>query len=926
MKSLPNAMRRHVPEVLQTSSMDCGPAALCSLLRGMGRVVDYARLRDACNVQLDGTSIDTLEELARELGLDATQMLLPLDCVLLPDQRALPAIAVVTLPGGLAHFVVIWRRVGQRVLIMDPARGRRWLTVEQLQRELFVLRAPVSAQAFRVFAATPDFIAPLSARLHKLVGADERRRLLAQALRDPTCHGLAKLDAVVRATESLVRAGALRAPRETARLLARWCDASDDEGGAAGPPAQHWFVSPAIDDTSSAGDTQEAQVVLSGAVVLVVRGVRSAVDAAQQAEQAARSASLLDASLRAFTPTPTLAARCVSLLGVPGGRLLALLVAGSIALALGGVFESVLLRGQLDLSMHLSCPRQRQLATLAVLSWLLVITVWELWLARAALALGRHIEAQLRIAVLRKLPRLHAQYFHTRAVSDLAERSHMVHLVRGLPSFATSALRALSGLAATALGMVWLSPDSVARVIVAALASLLVPLLLQRSLVERDGRLRAQTASLSRLYFDVLRGATALRAHRGQDAMHAEHEGQLHAWRELGGSFAQLGIRLELIVGVASAGLTAWLFWSYMASVGDATYALLFLYWALTFPAYGRELALLVRQLPSFYNVLRRLFEPLDEPEVGASSNEPVAQAKAPAGLAIRCTDVEVRAGGQALLSGLDLSIARGEHVAVVGASGAGKSTLIACLLGVARPSHGVVSIDGEPLTDARLPWLRAQTAWVDPSVQLWNRSLYDNVGYGREDHAPGIQEALRRSEVSRLAATLPDGLQTTLGEAGRGLSGGEGQRVRFARGLCHRDAKLVLLDEPLRGLDRSRRERLLLDARELWADATLVCVTHDVVETLAFDRVLVFERGRLVEDGVPRTLCTQLGSRYAALLGAEREVLRTLRRDRSWRRLWLEGGALVESLTEIAPHDGTHGLARVSSHVVAQRALWVGK
>lgn len=926
MTALHKSMQRRVPEVLQASSMDCGPAALCSLLRGLGRPVDYGRLRDACNVQLDGTSIDTLEELATQLGLDATQMVLPLDCVLLREQRALPAIAVVTLPGGLTHFVVLWRRAGERVLVMDPAHGRRWVSVEQLMRELYVLRVPVPAQAFRAFAETADFLAPLTVRLNALVGVDEQRRLLSQALRDPTSRGLAKLDAAVRATDSLVRASAVRVRGEAARLITRWCD----ESASAGPPAQHWFATPAEPGAAASNDPADARVLLSGAVVIAVRGVRTEVDTTSEAEQAARSAHALDASLRAHTPPPSLAARCVGLLGAPGARLLALLLTGTMAAAVGGVFESVLLRGQLDLSMHLSDPRQRLFATLAVLSWMLLITAWELGLARAALALGRRVEARLRIAVQRKLPRLHAQYFHTRAVSDLAERSHMVHLVRGLPGFVASSLRALSGLAATALGMVWLSPESAWRIAVATLASLTVPLLLQRALVEQDGRLRAQTASLSRLYFDVLRGATALRAHRGEDAMHAEHEGQLHAWRELGWSFARLGIGLELVVSVVSVGLTGWLFWGYLAGVGEATYALLFLYWALTFPAYGRELALAARQLPSFYNVLRRLFEPLDEPEVGdGASDASPALAETTRGVAIECANLEVRAGGHTLLHGLDLSIASGEHVAVVGASGAGKSTLIACLLGIARPSQGSVFIGGEPLTDARLPAVRAQTAWIDPSLQLWNRSLYDNVCYGREGRSPGMEQALRSSEVSRLAASLPDGLQTTLGESGRGLSGGEGQRVRFARGLCHRDARLVLLDEPLRGLDRVRRERLLLEARTLWKHATLVCVTHDVVETLAFDRVLVFDGGRLVEDGVPRTLSTKPDSHYAALLGAEREVLRTLRRERSFRRLWLEHGKLVESHTEVAPMEGARGLAsvRASGHVVVrERVLSVGE
>src|ERR1700724_291765 len=99
-----------VPEVGQTSNMDCGPAALKCLLGGFGIDVNYGRLREACQTDVDGTSIDTIEEVANPLGLHAEQIMLPPDHVLLNEARALPAIAVVVLPSGVAHFVIIWRR------------------------------------------------------------------------------------------------------------------------------------------------------------------------------------------------------------------------------------------------------------------------------------------------------------------------------------------------------------------------------------------------------------------------------------------------------------------------------------------------------------------------------------------------------------------------------------------------------------------------------------------------------------------------------------------------------------------------------------------------------------------------------------------------------------------------------------------------
>ena len=121
-RRLSGRRRLLVPEVVQTSAMDCGPAALKCLLEGFGIPVSYGRLREACQTDVDGTSIDTLEEVARQLRLDAVQVMLPVDHLLLPEAEALPALVVVTLPSGFTHFIVLWRRHGPWVQVMDPDR------------------------------------------------------------------------------------------------------------------------------------------------------------------------------------------------------------------------------------------------------------------------------------------------------------------------------------------------------------------------------------------------------------------------------------------------------------------------------------------------------------------------------------------------------------------------------------------------------------------------------------------------------------------------------------------------------------------------------------------------------------------------------------------------------------------------------------
>jgi ATP-binding cassette subfamily B protein len=150
-------------------------------------------------------------------------------------------------------------------------------------------------------------------------------------------------------------------------------------------------------------------------------------------------------------------------------------------------------------------------------------------------------------------------------------------------------------------------------------------------------------------------------------------------------------------------------------------------------------------------------------------------------------------------------------------------------------------------------------------------------------------------ADLHRVLERLPDGLQTPIGEGGALLSGGEGQRVRLGRAMLKPGVRLVILDEPFRGLDRERRRDLLARARSLWSEATLLCITHDVGETRAFERVLVVDKGRIVEDGSPLELAERPHSRYRDLLEAEEMVREKLWASEDWRRLELDGGKLFE-------------------------------
>jgi ATP-binding cassette subfamily B protein len=260
--------------------------------------------------------------------------------------------------------------------------------------------------------------------------------------------------------------------------------------------------------------------------------------------------------------------------------------------------------------------------------------------------------------------------------------------------------------------------------------------------------------------------------------------------------------------------------------------------------------------------------------------------------LSVVFENVTVRVAGHMVLKEIDLALPPGCHVAIVGPSGAGKSSLLGLLLGWYRPATGRVLVNGFPLSGDVLNQLRSQTAWVDPAVQLWNRTLFENLIFGAGPGAVPEPELMESAELHGLLKKLPAGLQTQLGENGSLVSGGEGQRVRLGRAMHKRGTRLAVLDEPFRGLDRQQRRDLMSRVRKHWRDATLLCVTHDVGETLSFPRVLVVDSGRIVEDGSPEELVRQPDSTYRKLLLAEEEVRERLWSN-SWQHLHLRDGEL---------------------------------
>lgn len=862
-----------VPEVVQSSNLDCGPAALKCMLEGFGVHVHYGRLREACQTDVDGTSIDTLEEVANQLGLEAEQIMLPRDHVLVDESHALPAIAVVLLPNGMTHFVIVWRRHGPFVQLMDPATGRRWISGARLLSELYVHKMPVSSADWREYAGTGSFLDPLGRRMEDLGIGSAARSFIAHAVANPNWRPIGALDAGVRLLASIVRSKTIRAGDEAARVLESFLE--NDET----IPEHYWSVRPGPD---------HEQLLLSGAVLVRARGLHE-----KTASRRAPSSPELAAALRQPSTRPGL--ELLRLLAQDGLFTPVPIVAALLLAAGAVVVEAMLFRALLDLTGMLSFPGLRLGAIAALIVFSVALLLLEIPLTGNLLRLGRRLEVRLRLAFLRKIPRLPDRYFQSRLKSDMAERSHSIHRIRRLPELAGQLLRYSFEIAFTAAGIVWLDPASAAIAIVAALTAMLIPLVSEPLLMERDLRVRTHAGALTHFYLDALLGLVAIHSHGAQRAVRREHESLLAEWARAGMNLQRIVISLETVQFLAGFGLAIWLVASHLARNGEIGAVLLLVYWALNLPALGQEIGLIAWQYPAYRNMTLRLLEPLGALERTKPPSAPAADL-APGPAAIAFQNVSVTVSGHSVLHDIDLSIEAGNHVAIVGASGAGKSSLVGLLLGWYRPAMGQVLVNGLELDEQVLETLRPRVAWVDPAVQLWNRTLFENLAYGRGPGAASeVDRVVGSTGLGSVIERLPEGQKTPLGEGGGLVSGGEGQRVRFARALLRPDIRLVVLDEPFRGLDSRERKRLLTLARESWREATLLWISHDIDETLGFDRVLVLEDGRIAEDGNPRELISNPDSRLHAMHLAERAVRDGLWSSAEWRRLRLENGVLTE-------------------------------
>jgi ATP-binding cassette, subfamily B, bacterial len=490
-----------------------------------------------------------------------------------------------------------------------------------------------------------------------------------------------------------------------------------------------------------------------------------------------------------------------------------------------------------------------------------------------AARIGQEATAEMRLELYSHLQQLSFTFHDRRRTGDLLARlTSDIRLLRdvflSLPLTVTSELLLVVGMVTVMFAMDW-SLTLLALMVIPGLALMLR--LYQRPMRKAIRRQRDREGDIATIASEVLGAIKVVQGFRREqheiDRFAVENRRSLRTGLKAARLEAKLRWYAEVTVAIVAAivlGVAARRVLAGLLSPGDL---IVFVSYLRTFNRPLRRVSRLAERSARGVVAAERVLEMLTvRPEV---TDRPGAVPAPRFRGEIRFDAVAFRQRGRAVLHDATLAIAPGERVALVGPTGAGKTSLVSLIPRFYDPAAGRVLVDGRDVREYTLATLRARVSLLFQEPVLFASTIAENIAYGRAGASRDeIVDAAGQAGIHHVVSRLPEGYDTVLGERGGTLSGGERQCVAIARALI-KDAPIVILDEPLAGLDRHAADLVLGGLDRLMTGRTVIMISHHPEMLRDMDRIVMLEQGRVVEDGTPARLLGGDGP-YARLLAMQ--------------------------------------------------------
>ena len=215
----------------------------------------------------------------------------------------------------------------------------------------------------------------------------------------------------------------------------------------------------------------------------------------------------------------------------------------------------------------------------------------------------------------------------------------------------------------------------------------------------------------------------------------------------------------------------------------------------------------------------------------------------------------------------MNLNFQRGQKIAIIGKTGSGKSTIAQLMLRMYDPQSGFIKVNGTDIKQVNLEQFRSRIGYVPQDVFLFSDSIQNNINFGSGDNTDHAHNAADKAVILKEIESLPEGMETLIGERGVTLSGGQKQRISIARAIA-KESDLLILDDCLSAVDVNTEHSIISNLKEVLLDKTAVIITHRIFPGFNFDKILVMEEGAVIEEGTHEQLLLKKGyySRLSAI------------------------------------------------------------